>query len=1123
MKKRALKTAVIAFEVVALVIAAAAAAVIFMSWRLSQGPVELDLLRPSVVFAIERSLPQGYDARIGSIELRRAGTRGEYRLQLSNMTILAEDGGEAASAPAILMRFDIGDLLAGEIGPKTIAAEGAKFRIIRREDLNVDIPIVKKPPSQKRGRPFAALFDGRLLKSAFESAELTGAEITFFDAASGRAWSAPDTGVHLRRTAKGLAALLEGKIDMNGAKAGVYASADYDSEKDVIDVVVDGENFPVGDLLSTFYGDEAAIVDAPVSGRAVIAFTSGGYVLSSQFDARIGEGFLNLGGARRAVSHVEWKTGFDPKTNRFSIDRLDFDVEGARGAVTGEVSISFGDDIRQPESIAFELASQEILVTAPEQLPAPLTFSGLVLDGQYFVTDRRLALSSLKAQFGGLSVSGVLTLLRPRGFNGGAPPSPGVIADLDIEGSLDPERLLAIWPKRIALGARDWVEERLDSAIIDNLDFSMNLLPGAVREDGGLPDEALTLTFDARNGKARYVDGMTPLHNGSGSGVLKGNSFLMRIDSGRVGDVAISKGEVHFPVFMPKWEPSYYRFTAAGRARDMLAILDEAPLSLLSKVNLSPNQFSGEARAEIEVMRPNKRDVLPEEYGYKGAASFKNMTLKDLIGDIQFSNASGTVDLKTRSMTVAAKAEIADDAPIEMVWRQNFYAQDGPSDMAISGVFNSSAGDLFGVPTRQFLRGPVAFEAQAKGDFGAFETLEIQADFADAALIVDALGWRKPAGTPAKGALSMAFDTQGVTVTKLSVEGETVNVSGGLSLDGNGVLLKAGLPRFYLADAADFAATAQRDAAGALELTAVGDFLNAGPMVKQVLEGSAPQDGAEPFRWGRGVRVQARIDRIAMRQGVIYRDGALDLYRDAERLQALDFTAFGPGGDPLTVAMALTGAADGPERAVEARSSAIGELLKGVLGVTSIKGGEGSMRLALHQTGEPGFGGELEARNLQVVNAPLLARVFSAGSLDGLVNLMNGQGIDFTYAYGKFDYANGRVTLNDMRATGSSVGITADGVLGVGPGGQADLNGAVAPIYALNSVLGNAPVIGDILVGKKGEGMFAFTYRVSGDVGNPAVFVNPLAALTPGIFRQLMQPQRYERPHEEEAPPPEGD
>jgi AsmA-like C-terminal region len=178
------------------------------------------------------------------------------------------------------------------------------------------------------------------------------------------------------------------------------------------------------------------------------------------------------------------------------------------------------------------------------------------------------------------------------------------------------------------------------------------------------------------------------------------------------------------------------------------------------------------------------------------------------------------------------------------------------------------------------------------------------------------------------------------------------------------------------------------------------------------------------------------------------------------------------------------------------------------------------MRIALHQSGQPGFSGELEARNLQVMDAPLLARIFSAGSLDGLANLMNGDGIEFNYAYGLFDYANGVVTVDEMRATGSSVGITADGYVDIRAGGESDLSGAVAPVYALNSVLGNAPIIGDILIGKKGEGILAFTYRVSGATGDPTVFVNPLSALTPGIFRQLMQPGRVAKPDPEEEPEP---
>jgi len=43
-------------------------------------------------------------------------------------------------------------------------------------------------------------------------------------------------------------------------------------------------------------------------------------------------------------------------------------------------------------------------------------------------------------------------------------------------------------------------------------------------------------------------------------------------------------------------------------------------------------------------------------------------------------------------------------------------------------------------------------------------------------------------------------------------------------------------------------------------------------------------------------------------------------------------------------------------------------------------------------------------------------------------------------------------------------------------------------------------------VGKKGEGIFALSYSVTGERSSPTVFVNPLSALTPGIFRRVFDP-----------------
>ena len=434
----------------------------------------------------------------------------------------------------------------------------------------------------------------------------------------------------------------------------------------------------------------------------------------------------------------------------------------------------------------------------------------------------------------------------------------------------------------------------------------------------------------------------------------------------------------------------------------------------------------------------------------------------------------------------------------------------------MKGEIDSSTGDLFGVPTRRFLHGPIGFSAVALGEFGAIKSLDIEADFTSASLTVDALGWRKSANLPASGDLSVTFDDDAVAIRNISIAGENVGVDGEMRFALGGGLQSADLRRIYLTGAADFSLKAGRDAAGALSLTAVGDYLNAAALIEQALSASAGGPGApdggtdDAEDLGPGFSLTARLEKLVLRNDVEFAAASFDMRRDSHGLQALDFSAIGKDGAPLQVNMALTGDEMGPRQAVEVRSGSIGDLVSGVFGLSSVSGGEGTMRFHLPDTDEEGVAGVFEGRDLHIVNAPMLARIFSAGSLDGLSNLVNGKGIDFSYAYGEFDFNEGVVMIDNARATGPSVGITAEGGLAAGEGGEISLTGAVAPIYQLNSVLGNAPIIGDILVGRKGEGILALSYSVSGETSSPAVFVNPLSALTPGVFRQLMQPAPFD-------------
>jgi hypothetical protein len=117
---------------------------------------------------------------------------------------------------------------------------------------------------------------------------------------------------------------------------------------------------------------------------------------------------------------------------------------------------------------------------------------------------------------------------------------------------------------------------------------------------------------------------------------------------------------------------------------------------------------------------------------------------------------------------------------------------------------------------------------------------------------------------------------------------------------------------------------------------------------------------------------------------------------------------------------------------------------------------------------------------------------------------MSGDGIALDTVRVPFRVNGDIVDIHDARASGPSIGITADGYIDR-QGNQIALQGAVAPMYGLNGLLNNIPIIGDVLTSKKGEGIVGITYSLRGNMDDPALSTNPLSVLTPGILRRIFE------------------
>ncbi|NNE88567.1 MAG: hypothetical protein HKN27_10865, partial [Silicimonas sp.] len=142
------------------------------------------------------------------------------------------------------------------------------------------------------------------------------------------------------------------------------------------------------------------------------------------------------------------------------------------------------------------------------------------------------------------------------------------------------------------------------------------------------------------------------------------------------------------------------------------------------------------------------------------------------------------------------------------------------------------------------------------------------------------------------------------------------------------------------------------------------------------------------------------------------------------------------------------------------------------------------------------YDGQFLIENIRLRKAPAMADLLDAVSVVGLIDQLRGPGIAFNSVDGQFRLNRQQIRLQQLAAVGGSMGISADGIYDF-TRSQLDISGVISPVYFLNG-------IGSFLT-RRGEGLFGFSYRMTGSASDPNVALNPLSILTPGAFREIFR------------------
>tara|TARA_B100000795_G_scaffold251264_1_gene219984 strand:+ start:552 stop:2750 length:2199 start_codon:yes stop_codon:yes gene_type:complete len=142
--------------------------------------------------------------------------------------------------------------------------------------------------------------------------------------------------------------------------------------------------------------------------------------------------------------------------------------------------------------------------------------------------------------------------------------------------------------------------------------------------------------------------------------------------------------------------------------------------------------------------------------------------------------------------------------------------------------------------------------------------------------------------------------------------------------------------------------------------------------------------------------------------------------------------------------------------------------------------------------------------NFKVKEVPVFAKLLSLASLQGIADLLTGEGIRFTDFEMKFSNEKGLMTIEELYSIGPAVSILMDGY--IDKKNLISLRGTLVPATTINRTIASIPLIGNILVGKKtGEGVFGVSFKIKGQSNNLKTTVNPVKTLTPRFITRTLE------------------
>ena len=772
--------------------------------------------------------------------------------------------------------------------------------------------------------------------------------------------------------------------------------------------------------------------------------------------------------------------------------------------LAGQVRVK-GDLSGHLDEVAFELAGGQGFFDLSAPVALHRRVESVALRGVAVNRMQRLNLEELSIDFGGprLVLAGIAD-----GIGAGG-------TSLNLDATLHDvpfAQLPELWPAFAAPNPREWVLRNMTKGVAREARLTL----AAHSPSGDFDDLVVDRLAGEMSGDGIQVDYLHPMpvvKNAAAIATFDTQAFRVAIRGGEVYGLRVREGSVVLGGLSARDQFADIDLTVAGPVQDALRLVDSKPLRYASALGIDPAVAGGEATTRLRLKFPLIQALRLEDLDVKVHSSVKKVSLPQVALGLDLAEGDLELDVDTKGLDAVGPVRLGGIAG-DLKWRENFstkgvayrsrYELRAPAIDEGQRRLLRLEGPPFIAP---YLSGPVAAQVVATLQGGGRGEVEARIDLAAARVRLPGLGWSKQPGTAGGAEIALHLENNEISaIRRFAVTAGDLRAQGSVAFEA-GQPRKVEVQRLTYGGRTDLSGTLGLRPGGGLDLVVRGDQFNAQPVVGD----EEPQPGDPPPRpKGEGTRARSSQPPMTVDATVktlwLSKAGALtgvsaQMQRDGDDWRQMNIR--GGLGQGHGIAVSLRQTAPG-RRSLKVTSDDAGALLKAFDTYGHMVAGQLEVEAVYEddKDGQP-LTGTIRVRDYYIVNAPALARLLTVAALTGILDILQDQGVSFSTLEVPFTLKDGLMNVRDARAYGPALGLTAKGEVDLDAKRMA-MEGTVVPAYALNSFLGEIPLLGWLITGgEKGGGLVAFNYSMRGALEDPDVMVNPLSALTPGFLRRL--------------------